>query len=49
MVGKKGLVPLLCQYGLFDEYSGENYTACPVNGNRHSVLVETTVPEAETV
>jgi len=31
------------------EYSGANYTACPVVGNRYSVLEETAVPEAETV
>jgi len=32
-----------------NEYSEANYTACPVAGNRHSALMETTVPEAETV
>lgn len=31
-----------------NEYSGAFYTACPVAGNRHSILMETNVPEAET-
>jgi len=30
------------------EYSGAFYTACPVAGNSHSILMETNVPEAET-
>jgi glucose-6-phosphate isomerase len=35
-------------YGYLTEYSGAFYTACPVAGNRHSILMETNVPEAET-
>ncbi len=30
------------------EYSGTNYTACPVIGNRSSGLLETVIPEEET-
>jgi len=33
---------------MVNEYSGAFYTACPVAGNRHSILMETNVPEAET-
>ncbi|WZL78292.1 hypothetical protein QBE55_12345 [Eubacteriales bacterium mix99] len=36
--------------GLFsDEYSGSGDTTCPVLGNRHSGITETTIPVVETV
>lgn len=33
---------------LISEYSGINYTGCPVSGNRYSVHSETAIPVTET-
>ena len=36
-------------YREFTEYSGSGDTTCPVLGNRHSGITETTIPVVETV
>jgi len=45
---RKAIVQSIKTIYCLDEYSGAFYTACPVAGNRHSILMETNVPEAET-
>ena len=36
------------RYNVLGGYSGVEYTACPGEGNRHTVLLETVIPAQET-